>query len=63
MEQEQTNSMTLVCERTKPIERTPLDGEVSAKFCGYRGVAWLAQRIPTAVFSAFYTEPATFLSK
>jgi hypothetical protein len=28
------NSVALVCERTIPIERQPLVGEVSANFCG-----------------------------
>jgi hypothetical protein len=30
----QTNSMVLVRERTIPIERLPLVGEVIANFCG-----------------------------
>jgi hypothetical protein len=30
------NSVVLVRERTKPTERPPLVGEVSANFCGYR---------------------------
>jgi hypothetical protein len=33
------NSVDLVRERTIPTERPPLVGEVSAKFCGYRGVS------------------------
>jgi hypothetical protein len=46
----QTNYVALVRERTIPTERPPLVGEVSANFYG-ESVAWLAQRIPTAVFS------------
>jgi hypothetical protein len=33
------NSVALVRERTIPTERPPIVGEVSASFCGYRGVA------------------------
>ena len=57
------NSVALVRERTIPTERPPPVGEVSANFCGYRGVTWLAQRVPTAVKSLF-SEPgaATFYS-
>ena len=32
-----------------PTERPPPVSEASANFCGYRGVAWSAQRFPTAV--------------
>jgi hypothetical protein len=32
--------------RTIRTERTPLVGEVSANFCGQKGVAWSARRIP-----------------
>jgi hypothetical protein len=35
-----------VRERTIPTERPPLVGEVSASFCGWRGVAWSVRRIP-----------------
>jgi hypothetical protein len=49
------NSVAFVRERTIPTERPPLVGEVSANFYGQRGVAWSAQRIPTAVFSVFWT--------
>jgi hypothetical protein len=31
--------VALVCGRTIPIERPPFVGEVSANFCGKRGVA------------------------
>jgi hypothetical protein len=40
------NSVALVRERTIPTERPPLVGEVSANFCGERGVAWSVRRIP-----------------
>jgi hypothetical protein len=50
---EQTHSVALVRKRTKRTERPPLVCEVSANFCGLRGVAWSAQWIPTAVFSDF----------
>ena len=40
------NSVALVRERTIPTERPPPVGEVSANFCGYRGVTWSAQRVP-----------------
>jgi hypothetical protein len=43
---ELTNSVALVRERTIPTERPPLVGEVSANFCGKRGVAWSVRRIP-----------------
>jgi hypothetical protein len=49
-----TNSVTLVRERTIPTERPPPVGE---------GVAWSAQRIPTAVFSILYTGAATISFK
>jgi hypothetical protein len=41
-----TNSLVLVRERTTPTERPPLVDEVSANFCGQRGVAWSVRRIP-----------------
>jgi hypothetical protein len=41
-----TNSVALVRERTIPTELPPLVGEVSANFCGQRGVAWSVRRIP-----------------
>ena len=47
------NSVALVRERTIPTERPPPVDEVSANFCGYRGVTWSAQRIPTAVNLCF----------
>ena len=57
------NYVTLVRERTIPTERPPPVGEVSANFCGQRGVTWSAQRFPTAVLiSAFQTGAATFYS-
>jgi hypothetical protein len=43
----------LVCMWTIPIERPLLIGEVSAKFCWYSGVAWSAQRFPTAINLSF----------
>jgi hypothetical protein len=46
-------TITLARERTIPTERLPLVGEVSANFCGLEGVAWSAQKIPTAVISYF----------
>jgi hypothetical protein len=39
-------SVDLVRERILPTERPPLVGEVSANFCGYRGVTWSVRRIP-----------------
>jgi hypothetical protein len=36
------------CKQTIPTERPPLAGEVSANFLWIEGVAWSAQRIPTA---------------
>jgi hypothetical protein len=41
--------MALVRKRTIPTERPPLVAEVSANFLRVEGVAWSAQRIPTAV--------------
>jgi hypothetical protein len=43
----------LVRKRTITTERPPLVGEVSANFLRIEGVAWSAQRIPTAVISVF----------
>jgi len=58
------NSVALVRERTIPTERPPPVGEVSANFCGYRGVTWLTQRVPTAVNLCFLNlEPLLFLFK
>jgi hypothetical protein len=34
------NSVFLVRERTIATERPPLEGKVSANFCGYKGVPW-----------------------
>ena len=57
------NSVALVRERTIPTERPPPVGEVSANFCGQRGVAWSAQRVPTAVKLCFLDlEPLHFYS-
>ena len=57
------NSVTLVREQTIPTERPPPVGEVSANFCGQRGVTWSAQRFPTAVLiSVFQTGAATYYS-
>jgi hypothetical protein len=47
------NSMVWVHERTIPIERPPLVGEVIANFLRIEGATWSAWRIPTAVFSVF----------
>jgi hypothetical protein len=47
--------MALAYERTIPTELSPLVGEVSANFCGSRGVAWSGRWILTAAFSIFYT--------
>ena len=49
----QTNCVALVRERTIPTERPPPVGELSANFCGQRGVTWSAQRVPTAVNLCF----------
>jgi hypothetical protein len=40
------NSVALVHERTIPTERPLLVGEVSANFCGWRGVRWSVRQIP-----------------
>ena len=54
-------SVALVRTRTIPTERPPLVGEVSANFCGQRGVTWSAQRVPTAVNLCFLDlEPLLF---
>src|SRR5215510_191291 len=47
------NFVALVRERNIPTERPPPVGEVSANFCGKRGVTWSAQRNPTAVNICF----------
>jgi hypothetical protein len=47
--------MALVRERTIPTEQPPFVGKVSANFSGYRGVAWSARMITTAVISVFLT--------
>jgi hypothetical protein len=47
--------MALVREQTTPTERPLIVGEVSANL-RTEGDSWPEQRIPTAVFSAFYTE-------
>jgi hypothetical protein len=47
--------MALVRERIMLTERPPPVGEVSVNFWQIEGVAWSAQRIPTAVFSVFHT--------
>jgi hypothetical protein len=46
-------STALVRERTIPTERPPPVSEVSADFCGWRGVTWSVQRVPTAVNLCF----------
>ena len=57
------NPVALVRKRTIPTERPPPVGEVSANFCGYRGVTWSAQRIPTAVNLCFLDRSRYFLFK
>ena len=58
------NSVAIVRTRTIPTGRTPPAGEVSAKFCGKRGVTWSAQRVPTAVNLCFLVlEPLIFSFK
>jgi hypothetical protein len=57
------NSTALARERTIPTERPPPVGEVSANFCGQRGVTWSAQRIPTAVNLFSRPEPPLLLFK
>jgi hypothetical protein len=47
------NSVAVVRKRTIPTERPPLVGEVSANILLVEGVAWSAQRIPTAVDHGF----------
>jgi hypothetical protein len=47
------NSVALVRKRAIPTERPSLVGEVSANFLRIEGVAWSAQRIPTAVNLGF----------
>src|SRR5215472_1891076 len=55
--------MAVVRKRTIPTERPPPVGEVSANFCGQRGVTWSAQRVPTAVNLCFLDlEPLLFYS-
>jgi hypothetical protein len=44
----------LVRKRTTPTDRSPLVSEVSVKLFGNIGVAWLAQRVSTAV-NLFYS--------
>jgi hypothetical protein len=58
-----TNSVALVRKRTIPIERAPLVGIVSVQLLPVEGVAWSAQRIPTAVNLSFLDpEPLIFHS-
>jgi hypothetical protein len=49
----QTNSVVSVRKRPILTERRPLVGEVSAELLRIEGVAWSAQRIPTAVNLGF----------
>jgi hypothetical protein len=56
-------SVVLVRKRIIPTERPPHVGEVIVNFLRLDGVAWSAQRIPTAVFLVFYTGVATISSK
>jgi len=56
------NSVALDRERTIPTERPPPVGEISANFCGWRGVTWSGQRVPTAVNLCFLDlEPLLFI--
>jgi hypothetical protein len=48
----------LVRERTRPTERPPLVGKVSANFCAYKSVAWSAQQIPTDQSRYFFFQVA-----
>jgi hypothetical protein len=57
------NSVALVRKLIIPTEQPPLVGEVSANFLRIDGVAWSAQRIPTAVNLDFLDpEPPLFNS-
>jgi hypothetical protein len=56
------NSVTSVRERTIPTERPPHVGAVSANFCGQRGVAWSARRIPYG-HSLYFLDRTLFLIK
>jgi hypothetical protein len=60
--QTKPNSVVLVRERTIPTERPPLVGEVVSTFAD-RGVAWSAQRIPTAVNFGFLDRSCYFSFK
>jgi hypothetical protein len=51
------NSVALVLKGTIPTEQPQLVGEV------IEGAMWSAWRIPTAVFSTFYTGAGTFSIK
>jgi hypothetical protein len=44
--QKLTNSVALIRERTMPIERPPLVGEVSANFCGIEGCRMISAADP-----------------
>jgi hypothetical protein len=54
------NSMVWVRERTIPIERPPLVGEVIANFLRMEGATWSAWRIPTAVYRFSRRGPLLF---
>jgi hypothetical protein len=47
------NPRPLVRKRSMPTDRAPLVGEVNAIFCGEKGVALSAQRIPNAIKLGF----------
>jgi hypothetical protein len=53
MTNEKQTPWPVVHKRTKPTERPPLVGEVSAKFCGERGCHVISAMIPTAVDLGF----------
>jgi hypothetical protein len=45
--------MALVCEQTLPTERPPLDGGVSANFCGWRVSRDQRNEFPRSLISVF----------
>jgi hypothetical protein len=52
--------MAVVLKRAIPTERPPLVSEVSANLLRVEGVAWSAQRIPTAVNLGFLDRSCYF---
>jgi hypothetical protein len=57
--------VALVRERTISTERPPLVGEVSANFCGWKGVAWSVRRMDRHLkdYSALYPRSPRNLKK